>query len=92
MNPTPDVEPVGAGRFNSHKHRDIHTISSLSIGQLRRDLDQSPLVDAHPHQTFVHALDQLLLANKHVVGAAAVVTEKPTQMEVRQMSGTQATA
>lgn len=53
----------------------IHTVSTLSVGEVRGDLHQTSLVDTHPHQSFVHPFDQLLLANKHVVRAATVVTE-----------------
>lgn len=56
-------------------HLSIRTISPFSIGEMRRDLHQTSLVDTHPHQSFVHPLDQLLLANEHVVGVATIITE-----------------
>lgn len=52
-----------------------HTISPTSVGEVRGDLHQTPLVDTHSHQSFVHPFDQLLLADKHVVGAATVIAE-----------------
>lgn len=59
----------------------IRTVTSFSVGELRWDLHQAPLVDTHPHQGLVHPFDQLLPAHKHVVGAAAVVAA--TQGTVR---------
>lgn len=56
-------------------HLSIRTVALFSVGEVRGDLHQAPLVDTHPHQSFVHPLDQLLLTDKHVVGAATVVTE-----------------
>lgn len=51
----------------------IHTISLFPIGEVWRDLHESSLIHTHPNQSFVHPLDQLLLAHKHVVGAATVI-------------------
>lgn len=53
----------------------IHTIALLSIGEVRGDLHKTSLIDTHPHQSFVHAFNQLLLSNIHVVGAAPVIAE-----------------
>lgn len=53
----------------------IHTIALFSIGELGGDLHQTSLVDTHPHQSFVHPFNQLLLSNIHVVGAATVIAE-----------------
>lgn len=61
------------GHFKQGKS--IRTISLFAIGEFRGDLHQTSLVDAHPHQGFVHPCNQLLLAHKHVVGAAAIITE-----------------
>lgn len=52
----------------------VRTVSPFSVGEVRGDLHQAPLVDTHPHQGFVHPFDQLPLSNKHVVGAATVIT------------------
>ena len=49
---------------------------------MRWDLHQTPLVDTHPNQSFVHPLDQLLLPHKHVVGAATVVTETDSGVQL----------
>lgn len=66
------------GRNTFKTYLKVHTISLFSIGEVRGDLHQTSLVDTHPHQSFVHPLDQLLLTNKHVVGAATVITETNT--------------
>lgn len=66
----------------SLKDINIHTISLFSVGEVRWDLDQTSLIDTHPHQSFVHPLDQLLLANKHVIGAATVITETDTHKHI----------
>lgn len=58
------------------------TVSLFAICEVRWDLDQAPLVDTHPHQSFVHPCDQLLLANKHIVGATTVVTGTHAQKQV----------
>lgn len=62
-------------------HSAAHTVSLFSVGKVRWNLDQAPLVNAHPHQSFVHPFNQLLLANIHVIGAATIIAETRTKTQ-----------